>query len=48
MPFRSKAQRRLLFAKHPALARKWAAEYGTQKDLPEHVKKRALRKLAGR
>lgn len=40
MPFKSEAQRRFLFAKHPALAHKWAHEYGTPKNLPRHVKKK--------
>jgi hypothetical protein len=29
MPFQSDRQRKFLFKKHPALARKWAEEYGT-------------------
>ena len=29
MPFRSEAQRRFLWAKHPSLARKWTDEYGS-------------------
>lgn len=37
MPFKSEAQRRLLWAKHPRIARRWADEYGTPKDLPRHV-----------
>ncbi len=36
MPFRSEAQRRLLWAKHPDVARKWAHEYPNQKHLPYH------------
>lgn len=34
MPFRSRAQMRYLFAKHPAIAKRWAREYGTPKGLP--------------
>jgi hypothetical protein len=30
MPFRSKKQRAYLFAKHPAVAKKWAKKYGTK------------------
>lgn len=37
MPFRSEAQRKFMFAKHPEIAKRWAHEYGTPKDLPEHV-----------
>jgi hypothetical protein len=37
-PFKSESQRKLLWAKHPEVARKWADKYGTPKNLPEHVK----------
>lgn len=37
MPFKSEAQRRFMFAKHPEIAKRWAHKYGTPKDLPEHV-----------
>lgn len=37
MPFKSEAQRRFLFSKHPEIAKRWSHEYGTQKDLPYHV-----------
>ena len=30
MPFRSVKQRKYLFAKHPAIAKRWAAKYGTK------------------
>lgn len=30
MPFRSLAQKRYMFAKHPEIARRWASEYGTK------------------
>lgn len=43
MPFRSEAQRRLMFARHPDIAKRWAAEFGTPKGLPYHVKKRKKR-----
>jgi len=39
MPFRSEAQRRFLFAKHPEIASRWAHEYGTPRNLPMHVTK---------
>lgn len=46
MPFQSEAQRRLLWAKHPEIAKKWAAEYPGQKNLPYHKgeKSRGVRK----
>lgn len=34
MPFQSESQRRYMWAKHPAIAKRWAAEYPNQKDLP--------------
>jgi len=40
MPFRSKAQARLLFAKKPALAKEFASKTKSIKALPEHVKKK--------
>lgn len=36
MPFVSEAQRRLLWAKNPEVAQKWANKYGTPKNLPYH------------
>ena len=47
MPFKSEAQRRFLFAKHPDIAKRWAAKYGTPKNLPAHVRKSALKKMTG-
>jgi hypothetical protein len=40
MPFLSEAQRRYMFANHPEIAKRWAREYGTPKDLPFHVKRK--------
>jgi hypothetical protein len=40
MPFKSEAQRRFLWAKHPKMAKRWAHEYPGQKNLPKHVKKK--------
>jgi hypothetical protein len=37
MPFRSQAQRRFMFARHPEIAKRWAAEYPNQGKLPERV-----------
>lgn len=39
MPFKSKAQQRFMFAKHPKMARDWAHETKDIKSLPEKVKK---------
>ena len=41
MPFKSEAQKRYLFAKHPELAKKWAKEYpeSVTGKLPEHAGK---------
>lgn len=30
MPFKSEKQRRLLWAKHPAIARRWTEKYGSK------------------
>lgn len=38
MPFKSEAQRRYLFAKHPDVAREFAAATPENTRLPEHVK----------
>lgn len=35
MPFKSDAQRRFMYAKHPAIAKRWRKEYGPQRHLPE-------------
>jgi hypothetical protein len=41
MPFKSKAQRAYLFAKHPEVAKEFAAATPKGAKLPEHVKKKA-------
>lgn len=46
MPFRSNAQRKYLWAKHPEVAREFAAATPKDAKLPEHVKKGALDALA--
>lgn len=38
MPFKSKAQMRLMYAKNPELAKEFAAHTKNIKKLPEHVK----------
>jgi len=40
MPFKSEAQRRYLFMKHPSIAKRWADKYGTPKNLPYHKKEK--------
>lgn len=44
MPFKSKAQQRYMFARHPGIAKRWAKEYGVSENLPE--KKRRRRRLS--
>lgn len=39
MPFKSEAQRRFMWAKHPEIAKRWADENPGQHNLPKHVKK---------
>lgn len=41
MPFKSKAQMRLMYAKHPKIAKRWAEETPNEKDLPEKAKKKS-------
>ena len=36
MPFQSEAQRRWMWAKHPAMAKRWAKETPKNKKLPYH------------
>ena len=38
MPFKSLAQARLMFAKHPEMAKEWAAKTPDIKALPKKVK----------
>jgi len=39
MPFKSKAQAKYMFAKHPEIAKEFADATPSIKKLPEHVKK---------
>ena len=50
MPFKSKAQARYLFAKHPEIAKKWSAEGYKTKGLPQKAKKKkhGIRNLKGK
>lgn len=43
MPFRSKAQVRFMFARHPKIAKRWAKKYGVSKRLPSKVRRRKKR-----
>jgi hypothetical protein len=38
MPFKSKAQARFMYAKHPEMAERWQEHTPDMKDLPEKVK----------
>jgi len=46
-PFKSKAQMRFMYARHPRIARRWAKTYGVPKNLPEkkHKGKTVRRKM---
>jgi len=44
MPFKSQAQRKFMFAKHPKMAKRWAKETPNMKSL---VNKLAKRKMKG-
>jgi hypothetical protein len=43
MPFKSKSQRRWMYATHPEMARHWEEVTPKGKSLPERVKKATLR-----
>lgn len=45
MPFESDAQRRYLYAKHPAVAKEFAKHTPKGADLPEHKRKKLERKV---
>ena len=44
MPFKSQAQRKYMYAKHPKMAAEWEAATPKGKKLPKHVKKKATAK----
>lgn len=46
MPFQSKAQRKYLFAKKPAVAEEFASKTPKGKKLPEHVRHKAMKRMA--
>lgn len=49
MPFKSKAQQRMMFAQHPRIAKEMASKTKSIKSLPERAKgKRTVAKKRGR
>lgn len=44
MPFKSEAQRRLMWAKDPKMAKEWEAKTPKGKKLPEKVKQNGRKK----
>lgn len=42
MPFKSQAQRRYMYARHPEIAKRWRNESGPQKGLPERSRRHRL------
>ena len=46
MPFRSEAQRRFLWAKHPAIAQEFASHTPKNAKLPMHIRRAAMKKLS--
>ncbi len=46
MPFESQAQRRWMYANHPAMAKRWEAVTPKGEKLPEHVKTQSREKVA--
>jgi hypothetical protein len=47
MPFRSEAQRRYLWARHPRIARRWTEKYGSKPQTTRAQAARRLRKALG-
>lgn len=45
MPFKSDAQRRFMYAKHPKIAKRWRKEYGPQTNLPERKSSKPIEGL---
>ena len=43
MPFKSKAQQKFMFARHPKIAKRWAKHTKNIKSLPKKVRKRKKR-----
>ena len=44
MPFKSEKQRRFLYAKHPKIAKRWTAKYGSK--IVKHAKPKKTRSSA--
>jgi hypothetical protein len=44
MPFKSEAQRRLMWAKYPQMAKEWESKTPKNADLPEKVKQNGGKK----
>jgi hypothetical protein len=40
MPFKSRAQRAFMYARHPRIAARWSKETPKKAKLPQHVKRR--------
>jgi len=38
MPFKSQAQRKFMYSKHPEIAKRWSKKYPTKKNLPKKLK----------
>lgn len=50
MPFKSDAQRKFMYAKHPDIAKRWTEKYPISGKLPDKVlaRREALKKRAGK
>ena len=46
MPFKSKAQQRMMFAQHPVIAKRFAKETPSMKSLPARAAKKTARKAS--
>ena len=44
MPFKSKKQRRFMYARHPEIARRWTAKYGAKIRPGKRKRRRAGRR----
>jgi hypothetical protein len=44
MPFRSEAQRKYMWAKHPEIAKRWTEEYGSKVVPKKKAKKKGKKK----
>jgi hypothetical protein len=46
MPYKSRAQAAYMHINHPNIAKRWDKEYPHQGKLPEHVKKKKVKKAS--